>query len=363
MWIIIFLLLPILGLAYTGWHIWQILPFSNAWRWAVVVIGLLLFLTTFLNFSRTIDHMPLRLATACYEVGNSSIFILLYLVIIFLLLDAGRLLHIVPKQWLINNAYSSITILVLMLGVFIYGNVHYYKKVRQPLYLTTKKHSVTKKMKIVMLSDLHLGYHNNRKELERWIDLINNENPDLVLIGGDIIDISVRPLTEENMASEFHKLKAPIYACLGNHEYISGEQDAERFYRQAGITLLRDSVANIGNGLCIIGRDDRMNIGRKSIAELMKDVDKSRYVILLDHQPYHLERAEHAGVDFQFSGHTHHGQVWPVSWITDAIYECAFGEHRRNNTRYYVSSGMGIWGGKFRIGTHSEYIVATLSFK
>ncbi|MBO6216439.1 MAG: metallophosphoesterase, partial [Prevotella sp.] len=88
-----------------------------------------------------------------------------------------------------------------------------------------------------------------------------------------------------------------------------------------------------------------------------------RYTILLDHQPYNLEQAEKAGVDFQFSGHTHHGQVWPISWITERIYEDAFGPYQRGNTRYYVSSGIGIWGGKFRIGTQSEYVVAKLNTK
>ena len=92
----------------------------------------------------------------------------------------------------------------------------------------------------------------------------------------------------------------------------------------------------------------------------MKDVDKSKYTILLDHQPYHLEQAEQNGVDFQFSGHTHHGQVWPISWITEAIYEDAYGPYQKGKTQYYVSSGIGIWGGKFRIDTCSEYLVVTL---
>ena len=85
-----------------------------------------------------------------------------------------------------------------------------------------------------------------------------------------------------------------------------------------------------------------------------------KYTILLDHQPYHLEQAERHHVYFQFSGHTHHGQVWPISWITDAIYECSFGAHERGRTNYYVSSGLGIWGGMFRIGTRSEYVVVTI---
>ena len=377
MWMIIFFVLPIAGLSYVLWHIWQMLPWSNPWRWTAVGIALACFLTMFLGFSGAIEKMPLDMATVFYEIGNSAIFVLLYLVMIFLILDLGRAVHLIPKTWLIGNGYTSAGVLALMLAIFGYGNLHYYSKVRQPLEIKTDKAVSArsfeeKTIKIVLLSDLHLGYHNRRSEFKKWVDLINAEHPDLILIAGDIIDISVRPLLEENVAEEFHRLKAPVYACLGNHEYYSGEPKAGEFYREAGIHLLRDSVARIGN-IAIIGRDDKTNPHRKSISEIIRQAKESKsltafadkkkhqeFTILLDHQPYHLEEAEQNGIDFQFSGHTHHGQVWPISWITDAIYEDAFGPLRKGNTQYYVSSGMGIWGGKFRIGTRSEYVVLTL---
>ena len=395
---IIFFVLPIVGLSYVLWHIWQMLPWSNPWRWTAVGIALACFLTMFLGFSGAIERMPLDVASVVYEIGNSAIFVLLYLVMIFLVLDLGRAVHLIPKAWLFGNGYTSLGVFAVMLAIFGYGNAHYYNKVRQPLEIKTDKvisleedsmdaqgndsmedaendslRSFGKKVtKIVLLSDLHLGYHNRRSEFKKWVDLINAEHPDLILIGGDIIDISVRPLLEENVAEEFHCLKAPVYACLGNHEYYSGEPKAQQFYRDAGIHLLRDSVAKIGN-IAITGRDDRSNPHRKSIAEIIGQAERNRsltmvsdkkkrkeFTILLDHQPYHLEEAEQNGIDFQFSGHTHHGQVWPISWITDAIYEDAFGPLRKGDTQYYVSSGMGIWGGKFRIGTRSEYVVLTL---
>ena len=99
------------------------------------------------------------------------------------------------------------------------------------------------------------------------------------------------------------------------------------------------------------------------ISDLHHGKYSNEFFLLLDHQPYHLEEAEQNGIDFQFSGHTHHGQVWPVSWITDALYEKAYGSLQKGNTRYYISSGMGIWGGKFRIGTQSEYVVLTIEHK
>lgn len=359
MWMILFLLLPLSGLAYTLWHVWCVLPFSVAWKWAVISVLTLCFLLLFVNLSRVLDRLPMPLAVASYEVGCSSIIVLLYLVMIFLVLDLGRLCRLIPREVLHANGFTTCAILLVMVGIFTAGYIHYLDKKRQPIALKTEK-PLARDLKIVMMSDLHLGYHNRRAEFARWVDMVNAEAPDLILIGGDIIDNSLRPLMEEGMAEEFQRLEAPIYACLGNHEYYASEPKALQFYRQAGITLLRDSVATVGD-LCLVGRDDRTNPRRQSLAALMQKADRSKYVILLDHQPYHLEEAEQQGVDFQFSGHTHDGQVWPISWVTRSIYEDAFGPHVRGNTHYYVSSGIGIWGGKFRIGTRSEYVVATLT--
>jgi hypothetical protein len=305
---------------------------------------------------RFTDRLPMPLAIGVYEVGTSGIIVLLYLFMLFLLLDLGRLFHLLPKTVLYCNWWTFCGILFLMVGVFVYGNLNYKHKHRQELQLTTLK-KIEKPMKLVLMSDLHIGYHNRSKELRRWVDMVNAENPDLILIAGDIIDGSMRPVLEEQMHKEFLRLKAPVYACIGNHEYYSGEPGARLFYQDAGICLLKDSCAVVDD-LCIIGRDDRTNRHRTSLGKLMKQADHTKYCIVLEHQPYHLEQAEREHVDFQFSGHTHYGQVWPISWITRRMYECAYGSYQRDKTQYYISSGMGIWGGKFRIGTRSEYVVA-----
>lgn len=362
LWGIIFFILPLLGIAYCLWHTWHILPLPNVWKWVVTAVMLACILVFFANFVLFhIDQWPMGAATAAYEVGNSAIFILLYLVMVYLLLDIGRLVRLVPRTFMEHSLAGTFTVLFVMVGLFTYGYFHYMHKVRQPLEMTTSK-ALDRPLKLVMLSDLHIGYHNRVGELNRWIDLINQEHPDLVLIGGDIIDGHMRPLIDEGMASAFHRLQAPAVACLGNHEYYSGIDDAVRFYHEAGITLLRDSAITI-DGINIVGRDDRTNPRRKSVKELTAGLDKQRYTILLDHQPYHLEAAQQAGIDFQLSGHTHYGQVWPISWIEDAIYEDAWGPLQKGGTQYFVTSGIGIWGGKFRIGTRSEYLVATLQHK
>ncbi len=360
MWMFTFWVLPLFAIVYLAWHIWQILPCNGWWKSAVILLGISCFSLLFLSVARKFDSLPLPMAQTAYEIGTSSIIVLLYLVLIFLLLDFGRLVHLVPKSWLYHNWYTAIGFFVFVFGIFVYGNLHYKNKVRVPLELKSP-HPLSREYKVVMASDLHLGYHNPRKEFARWVDMINAEKPDFILISGDIIDGSMRPLIEERMAEEFKRLQAPVYACLGNHEYYAGEPMAQQFYKEAGIHLLIDEAAVIDSCIVVIGRDDRTNRRRKLVKELTeKYQNDSLYTILLDHQPYHLDRSQKAGVDFQLSGHTHRGQVWPISWITDRIYECSWGEYELGNTKYYISSGIGIWGGKFRIGTQSEYVVATI---
>ena len=356
---IVFALLPLSALVYVCWHIWYLLPLS--WVWKVLILALLVgaFMMLFASVFRTTDRLPMPLAICVYETGTSSVIVLLYLFMLFLALDLARLVRLVPHSWLYHNWYMAGGIAVFLFGLFLYGNLNYQHKLRREIHLTTDK-QMAKPIKLVLLSDLHIGYHNRREELHRWVEMINAEQPDMILIAGDIIDGSMRPILEQKMHEEFLRLRAPIYACIGNHEYYSGEPRAKQFYQEAGINLLQDSCATVGD-LCIIGRDDRTNRHRASLGQIMQKADRTRYCILLEHQPFHLEQAERQQIDLQFSGHTHYGQVWPISWVTDAMYECAYGQHQRSETHYYVSSGLGIWGGKYRIGTRSEYVVVTVT--
>ena len=342
---------------FVSWHVWRMLPFSTPVKLIVLVLMLLALACMVLQFKS--DSLPLGMATAMYEIGNSWLIIMFYLLMAFLVLDIGRLVHLVPATWLRGNAITSLVLTGLMLVTFIAGNIHYHNKQRQEINLTTDKH-LERPLKIVMLSDLHAGFHNRRAEVGRWVNMINAEKADLILIAGDMIDGNVRPLLAQGTAEELQRLNAPTIACLGNHEYITGIDKAMNLLEQTGIRILRDKSISVGD-VTIIGRDDRSNRSRKSVARLMQGVTRGDYIILLDHQPFNLAEAEQNGVDLQLSGHTHRGQVWPLNWVTKKMYECYYGQWRKGKTDYYVSSGMGIWGGKFRIGTDSEYAVITVT--
>lgn len=340
---------------YLCWRLWRITPEMWAVKAGVVAAYLLWMGLFFMSFLR-IERLPMGLAYVVYNVGNPWLIFFLYLLITFLLTGLARICHLIPAAFFkdsLTGLCSTVGGVIVLMAI---GSIHYHHKYREELTIHTDK-QLEKPLKIVLLSDMHLGYHNRRAELARWVDLINAENPDLILTAGDVVDRSMRPILEGNYADEFHRLTAPVWTVLGNHDYYSNEPLVERFFKDAGIRLLRDECASF-KGIMVIGRDDRTNRHRKPLSALTDSIEG--FSILLDHQPYHLEEAEQAGIDFQFSGHTHRGQIWPISWITDAMYEKSWGHHQRGATRYYITSGLGIWGPRIRIGSRSEYLVVYL---
>ena len=339
---------------YVGWHLWRIAP--QGWKPWTVSVFVLWMVSLFAGFAIN-DKIPMAAASALYEVGNTWLIAFLYLLIIFLVADIATLFHFLPKSFLKDSVAGLGTVLGLLTLILTLGGFHYHHKYREEMTIVTDK-PLEKPLTVVLASDLHIGYHNRKPELSRWVDMINAEQPDLILFGGDVIDLSLRPVLEGNFQEEFHRLQAPVMTVLGNHEFYNNLDLAQQFLQDAGILLLKDSVAHF-KGVDIIGRNDRTSQHRASLEQLAKGLEG--FTIVLDHQPYHLKEAEQAGVDFQFSGHTHRGQVWPLSWVTDALYEKAWGPHRRGKTQYYVSSGLGIWGPKIRIGTRSEYLVLQIS--
>lgn len=348
---------------YVFYRLVYMLPPVLPLRGIVVAVGVIMVGCIFAYFLGR-DLFPASVLTVIYKISSSWIFMSFYFLIIFLILDICRIIPGIPIGTILYRNWISFAVVVgLVAIIFIFGHQKYLNKERVELNLSLNKPALGTPLKIVALSDLHLGYNIGREEFAGWVELINKEEPDIVLLAGDIIDFDVHPLYRDNMADVFHQIKSKygIYGILGNHEYISGANESVEFYEKAGINLLRDSSTLIDGRFYIVGRDDRIYFGRKPIWELTDPLDKSKPVIILDHQPFHLEEVVPHGVDLQISGHTHHGQVWPISWITQAIYEVAHGYKKKGDTHFYISSGMGLWGGKYRIGTQSEYLVVNLN--
>ncbi|WP_255491100.1 metallophosphoesterase [Dysgonomonas sp. 520] len=372
------ILIYLLGNFYVFYRAWTAMPPTPVGRAILITVGCIVTLSLILSFVLG-NILPAGIVSILYKIGSSWIFILIYLVLFNLIKDLFGLLvrwvSFIPNDAITRYTKENWVGFAFMVGfialLMLCGYLKYRWKVRvdQPIYtekaiLKSASDSIpsSDSLKIVAISDLHLGYSIGDKEFKSWVELINKEKPDLVLIAGDVIDNNIEPVNKGRFAEYFKQInsKYGIYACLGNHEYISGLKESTEFFKKSGINLLRDSYVEVDSSFYIVGRDDRSNENRKPLNQLMAGIDKSKPIILLDHQPYHLEEAESSGVDFQFSGHTHRGQVWPISMITDIIYEKSFGYLKKGKTNYYISSGIGLWGGKFRIGTQSEYVVVTI---
>ncbi|MBT7697695.1 MAG: metallophosphoesterase, partial [Desulfobacterales bacterium] len=232
-----------------------------------------------------------------------------------------------------------------------------------------KKVNSLKSLNVVMVSDIHLGTIISNSRLTRLVDSINKLNPDIVLFAGDIVDEDITPVIVNNLGDILKNIKSKYgtYAVTGNHEYIGGVDAADKYLNEHNIIVIRDSKVKIDNSFYIVGREDisskyMMNKERKSLNKIMVDIDKSYPVIMLDHQPYELSNAVKNGVDLQLSGHTHNGQIWPLNYITDKIFEIGRGYKKIENTHFYVSNGFGTWGPPIRVGSRPEIVSINVVF-
>jgi hypothetical protein len=227
-----------------------------------------------------------------------------------------------------------------------------------------------KSLNIVMASDLHLGTINGKSFAYRVVDIINKQKPDVVLLAGDIIDEDIKPVLRDNVGEALLELKAKygVYAVTGNHEYIGGVSDAVEYLERHNIRIIRDYYVKIDNSFYVVGREDLVSkrfagYNRKPLKEIIDGIDKSLPIILMDHQPFQLNEAQINGIDLQLSGHTHNGQLFPMNYIVEKIYELPWGYKLIGNTHYYISCGVGGWGPPVRIGSRPEIININLSFR
>jgi len=364
--VIAFIVIFLLLLTYPmvrGWQLWRdVLVIRNAY----VAIIVLLFLSIVVAFLTSFVKIP---CARCFAlIGFSALLIFVYLVISFFLVDivrvANYLFHFAPKGLLLFRKYCFLCTIVLMAIAMFIGNYKFNHPKVVLLPITSTKTGLLHPLKIVMASDLHLGNTINKKHLQRYVAMINAQHPDMVLLAGDIFDNNIMPVVEQNMSEELQNIKAPlgVFAVPGNHEYIGGHVMPKLAYLQeSNITVLKDRVVLVDSVVWIIGRDDRTNVNRKSISELVTPLDTSKFLILLDHQPYFLEEAALNHIDLQLSGHTHDGQFFPITLLVKTMYEKAHGYLKKDNTHYYISSGLGLWGAPFRIGSQSELVVITVN--
>ncbi|MCP8969660.1 metallophosphoesterase [Ectobacillus ponti] len=227
-----------------------------------------------------------------------------------------------------------------------------------------------KELRVAMASDLHLGNIVENRHLGRLVKAMNAMKPDLILLPGDVIDDVIEPFIRKEMAQVMKGLQSRygIYAVLGNHEYYGGHiPEYIRQMNSIGIRVLQDETVLVADSFYVAGRKDKTaesmdKAGRLPVADLLADLDKSKPVLLMDHQPYHFDKAAAAGADVLMCGHTHRGQFAPNHLITKRLFELDWGYMLKEKMHVVVSSGFGTWGPPVRIASRSEIIQLMIRF-
>ena len=221
-----------------------------------------------------------------------------------------------------------------------------------------------KRMRLVFFSDLHIGEAMTPDYIARAVKLIQDQQPDLILCGGDFIDHRAVYAYDPRVMASLRSLHAPlgVYYVLGNHEYRDDLEANIRWVSEVGGTLLRDSIAFPGNGpLTLIGRDDWVNGNRKPFEAIANEADPLRGpVVLMEHTPASIDSIGDSPVDLILCGHTHGGQIWPGQLMVWWRYGMVSGTRPVGEREVCISSGIGSAGATYRVGTRSEIRVYDL---
>jgi uncharacterized protein len=302
---------------------------------------------------------------------------LLYLILIVVLADLVigllRLLKILSRPTLLRPGVRTarfwglliVPALIVAAGILNFAHL----SVSRYRIAVPRRTATVEGLRIVFASDFHLGTMTSPRFLPRFVEAVNALAPDLILIGGDMLEGDRPDEGAEAFAAQFRRLRAKygVYGVPGNHEGFGGANHYA-FFARAGITLLRDEVKKFDGILYLAGRNDagRSRSGaarRKTVAALLAATPRDLPVILVDHRPTELEAAAANGVDIQFSGHTHDGQLFPINFITARQYELVWGYKKKGPTQIFVSCGVQLWGPRVRTVGVSEIMLVDVDFR
>lgn len=365
-----------LGNIYIFYHGYQAIG-NIKWLRIIYIFAFLICYLAYIAARFLQSHGDTFLTNCLLTVGSFWMAAMIFFLLICLGIDIIRLTNHFLRfgpDFIIRNYHKAklilfFTSIALVTVLMIYGYINAHKPVVKDItFDISKPKGNAKTINAVMLSDIHLGLFSKGEWFDDIVNKINALNPDVVLLVGDVIDEDIKPVINQNLGEQLKNIKSKygVYAVTGNHEYIGGVEPAVKYLSEHNLIMLRDSSVLINNDFYILGREDRDKVrftgkDRKPLDEILKDVDVSYPVILMNHQPFNLRELEGKKVDISLSGHTHHGQFWPNNIVTNLIYEVSRGYLFRYGTHIFVSNGIGTWGPPIRIGNTPEIIHLTIN--
>ena len=301
----------------------------------------------------------------------NAIIVFLHLVLFFLLfgLAAQIIERYTGKQSMINRqGWLALGFCAVYLTAA-YGFCHHVWK--KDYTLQTDKELGT--LKIALIADSHLGTTFDGEGFARHLKTIEAQSPDLLMIAGDFVDDGSNREDLLRACEAFGETHFPygVWYAYGNHDsgYFRSRdftaEDLEEALRQNGVHVLSDDYETVGDRLIVAGRQDAMVRTRKDMGTLLSGIDTDKYIIVLDHEPNDYENESLSPADLVLSGHTHGGQLIPITYIGKwfGLLDRVYGHENRRGTDFIVTSGISDWEIQFKTGTRSEYVLITVEGK
>lgn len=326
------------------------------------------------------------------RISTYWIGIMFYSLLYVVLFDLLRLIakHTKLKNTLLFSRGSVISIgsvvvacavATCLYGIFNARNI----KVNEYSVTVNKSCGSDKHLKAVLVADLHMGYAIGVDHITNMVEKINQQDADIVIIAGDIFDNSYDGMDDpEGIKAQLKSIKSKygVYAVYGNHDIDEkilmgftfdwgGKQlhseKMTNFMKECNIKLINDESVLINDEFYLVGRRDTDKPGtedgsRAEISELTKDLDKTKPIFVLSHEPDELQKTADAGADIDFSGHTHDGQLFPGNLTIGFFWENPCGMIKKDNMYSIVTSGVGVYGTFMRVGTDAEICSVDIDF-
>lgn len=326
------------------------------------------------------------------RISTYWIGIMFYSLLYVVLFDLLRLIakHTKLKNTLLFSRGSVISIgsvvvacavATCLYGIFNARNI----KVNEYSVTVNKSCGSDKHLKAVLVADLHMGYAIGVDHITNMVEKINQQGADIVIIAGDIFDNSYDGMDDpEGIKAQLKSIKSKygVYAVYGNHDIDEkilmgftfdwgGKQlhseKMTNFMKECNIKLINDESVLINDEFYLVGRRDTDKPGtedgsRAEISELTKDLDKTKPIFVLSHEPDELQKTADAGADIDFSGHTHDGQLFPGNLTIGLFWENPCGMIKKDNMYSIVTSGVGVYGTFMRVGTDAEICSVDIDF-
>lgn len=341
-------------------------------NWIVFVIIYSCFaLTTVLNLILSSTNLKVnsKVVISIVQFGEYWMglyfYLLLFLLISDLVLFIGRRIKRLPAPVPQSIGFHTRTVVfITVIGLVLYGSYNANQIKETSYHIQLDNHSLDN-LNIVQISDLHLGYINDVDFIVEIVDRINDLQPDIVLMPGDLFNGNYNSLSNPSQAIiELQKINSTygVYASLGNHDAGQSYNEIINFIEESNIQLLNDEHIIIDNKFVLIGRKDSSPIGdqgtvRGNVADLFDKIDTDMPVIVMDHQPANMIEYGNE-VDLILSGHTHQGQMFPGNLVTNAMFTVDYGHYQKDkdSPQVIVTSGVGTWGPPLRVGSNSEIV-------